>query len=37
VFGNLGWDDLFRVGVLVAFGLVVWRIAIRAMTKKLID
>ena len=37
VFGTLGWDDLFRVGVLVAFGLVVWRIAIRAMTKKLID
>jgi len=37
VFGNLGWDDLFRVGVLVGFGLLVWRIAIRAMTKKLID
>src|SRR6186997_1766918 len=37
VFGNLGWDDLFRVAVLVGFGLSVWRIAIRAMTKKLID
>jgi lipooligosaccharide transport system permease protein len=37
VFGLLGWDDLFRVAVLVAFGLLVWRVAIRAMTKKLID
>jgi lipooligosaccharide transport system permease protein len=37
VFGLLGWDDLFRVAVLVGFGLLVWRVAIRAMTKKLID
>ena len=37
VFGLLGWDDLFRVSILVGFGLLMWRIAIRAMTKKLID
>ncbi len=37
VFGLLGWDDLVRVGALVVFGLVMWRIAIHAMTRKLID
>ncbi len=37
VFGLIGWDDLARVGFLVAFGLVVWRIAIHAMTQKLVD
>ena len=37
VFGLEGWEDLFRVGYLVLFGLVVWRVAIHAMTKKLID
>ena len=37
VFGLLGWDDLARVGVLLVFGLVMWRIAIRAMTQKLVD
>jgi lipooligosaccharide transport system permease protein len=37
VFGFAGWTDLARVGALVAFGLVMWRIAIRAMIKKLID
>ena len=36
-FGWAGWTDLLRLGVLVVFGLVVWRIAIRAMTRKLID
>jgi lipooligosaccharide transport system permease protein len=36
-FGWEGWSDLARVGALVAFGLVVWRIAIHAMTRKLID
>jgi lipooligosaccharide transport system permease protein len=36
-FGWEGWTDLARLGALVAFGLVVWRIAIRAMTRKLID
>jgi lipooligosaccharide transport system permease protein len=36
-FGWEGWTDLLRLGVLVVFGLVVWRIAIRAMTRKLID
>jgi lipooligosaccharide transport system permease protein len=37
VFGFEGWTDLLRLGVLVLFGLVLWRIAIRAMTRKLID
>jgi lipooligosaccharide transport system permease protein len=37
VFGFEGWEDVAHVGVLVLFGLVVWRIAIHAMTKKLID
>ena len=35
-----GWDgptDLARLGVLVLFGLVMWRIAIHAMTRKLVD
>ena len=36
-FGWEGWTDLARLGALVAFGLLLWRIAIRAMTRKLID
>jgi lipooligosaccharide transport system permease protein len=36
-FGWEGWTDLARLGALVAFGLVMWRIAIHAMTRKLID
>jgi lipooligosaccharide transport system permease protein len=35
-----GWDgplDLARVAVLVVFGLVMWRVAIAAMTRKLVD
>jgi lipooligosaccharide transport system permease protein len=36
-FGWEGWSDLGRVGALVVFGLVLWRIAIYAMTRKLID
>jgi lipooligosaccharide transport system permease protein len=37
VFGWDGWTDFVRLGVLVAYGLVMWRIAIIAMTRKLID
>jgi len=37
VFGFQGWEDIARLGVLVAFGLIMWRIAIRAMTQKLVD
>jgi lipooligosaccharide transport system permease protein len=37
VFGLEGWEDLARVGFLVVFGLIMWRIAIRAMEQKLID
>jgi lipooligosaccharide transport system permease protein len=37
VFGFQGWEDLARVGALVLFGLILWRIAIHAMTRKLID
>ncbi len=36
-FGWEGWSDLARVGVLVVFGLGLWRLAIHAMTRKLID
>jgi lipooligosaccharide transport system permease protein len=36
-FGMLAADDLLRVGYLVLFGLAMWRIAIRAMERKLID
>jgi lipooligosaccharide transport system permease protein len=36
-FGFVGWSDLGRVGVLLGFGLLTWRIAIFAMTRKLID
>ena len=31
------WNDLLRVGMLVVFALLMWRIAIRAMERKLID
>jgi lipooligosaccharide transport system permease protein len=31
------WWDLARVGALLGFGLVIWRIAIHAMTRKLVD
>jgi lipooligosaccharide transport system permease protein len=37
VFGWDGWTDFVRFGVLIAFGLVIWRIAIHAMTRKLIN
>jgi len=37
VFGYEGWVALARVGVLVVFGLIMWRVAIHAMVRKLID
>jgi lipooligosaccharide transport system permease protein len=37
VFGFHDWTDLYRVGLLVGFGLAMWRIAIYAMERKLID
>ena len=36
-FGWDGWTDVLRLAALVAFGLITWRIAIIAMTRKLID
>jgi lipooligosaccharide transport system permease protein len=36
-FGFEGWIDLTRLAALVAFGLAMWRVAIHAMTRKLID
>ena len=36
-FGSDGWFDLARLGALVVFGLIMWRIAIHAMTRKLVD
>jgi lipooligosaccharide transport system permease protein len=37
VFGFEGWGDLARLGMLVVFGVIMWRVAIHAMTRKLID
>jgi lipooligosaccharide transport system permease protein len=37
VFGFEGWTDLARAGYLALFALVIWRIAISAMERKLID
>ena len=31
------WNDLLRIGMLVVFALIMWRLAIHAMTRKLID
>jgi lipooligosaccharide transport system permease protein len=36
-FGFVGWSDLARVGALVFFAILAWRVAIHAMTRKLID
>jgi lipooligosaccharide transport system permease protein len=36
-FGWVGWSDIGRVAALLGFGLTMWRIAIRAMTRKLVD
>ncbi len=36
-FGWDGWTDVARLGALVVFGALVWRVAIHAMTRKLID
>jgi hypothetical protein len=37
VFGFDGWIDVYHLGALLLFGLVMWRLAIRYMAKKLID
>ena len=36
-FGFEGWTDLLRLGALIGFGLGMWRLAIHAMTRKLVD
>jgi len=36
VFGWEGWVDLARLGALVLFGLLMWRVAIYAMQRKLV-
>jgi lipooligosaccharide transport system permease protein len=36
-FGWVGWSDVASVGVLVVFGLLMWRLAIRAMMRKLVN
>jgi lipooligosaccharide transport system permease protein len=36
VFGWEGWTDLARFGALILFGLLMWRVAIHAMTRKLV-
>jgi len=37
VFGFQGWEDIVSLGVLLVFGLAMWRVAIYAMTRKLVD
>ena len=37
VFGFAGWADLYHVAVIVAFGLLMWRMAIYAMERKLVN
>jgi lipooligosaccharide transport system permease protein len=37
VFGLEGWEDIVSLGVLIAWGLFLWRVAIHAMTRKLVD
>ena len=37
VFGFEGWVDLYHLAFIAAFGLLMWRLAIRYMQKKLID
>ena len=37
VFGLDGWVDVWNLGFIVVFGLAMWRLAIVAMTRKLID
>ncbi|MBI5106422.1 MAG: ABC transporter permease [Solirubrobacterales bacterium] len=37
VFGFEGWVDLYHVAVIAAFGLAAWRLAIRAMERKLVN
>ena len=36
-FGWEGWSDVASVGVLLLFGFLMWRLAIHAMTRKLVD
>ena len=36
-FGWEGWTEFARLGALILFGLVMWRVAIQAMTRKLVD
>ena len=37
IYGWDGWVDWARLGALLAFGLAMWRLAIYAMTRKLVD
>jgi lipooligosaccharide transport system permease protein len=37
VFGFAGWSDVVHLGVLVAWALLTWRLAVRWMTGRLID
>jgi hypothetical protein len=37
IYGWNGWVDFLRLGALIVFGILMWRIAIHAMTQKLID
>jgi lipooligosaccharide transport system permease protein len=36
-FGFEGWADVWNVAYLIAFGLIMWRVAIHGMTRKLVN
>ena len=37
IYGWDGWTDVARLGALIGFGILMWRVAIIAMTRKLVD
>ncbi|HEV2903319.1 MAG TPA: ABC transporter permease [Gaiellaceae bacterium] len=37
IYGWNGWTDVARLGALIGFGILMWRVAIIAMTRKLVD
>jgi lipooligosaccharide transport system permease protein len=36
-FGTLRWSDLVHLAVVAAFGLLMWRLAVRQMERRLIE
>jgi lipooligosaccharide transport system permease protein len=36
-FGFQGWTDVINAAFLIVFGLIMWRLAIRAMARRLVS